>query len=77
MMIDDVDKDFIIAIKLKSNGLHLKELDGNNSEVYKAYRECGGLCVESPRDTHYVMDGSYVIFIGNKDELLCFLNSHF
>jgi hypothetical protein len=67
------DADFIITLKLTNAGLHLHQLDeGDNSEIYKAYRECGGLCMEMPSDTHYVMDGAYVVFIGNMHELLVF-----
>jgi len=67
------DDNYIINLKLTNAGLSLKQLtDGDNSEIYKAYRECGGLCMENPSDTHYVMDGAYVVFIGNKHELLGF-----
>jgi hypothetical protein len=67
------DDNYIINLKLTNAGLSLKQLtDGDNSEIYKAYRECGGFHMESPSDTHYVMDNSYVVFIGNKHELLGF-----
>ena len=67
------DADFIITLKLTNAGLDLKELGaGDNSEIYKAYRETGGLCMQLPCDTHYVMDGAYVVFIGNKHSLLGF-----
>ena len=70
-----VDADYIITLKLSNAGLDLKELGtGDNSEIYKAYRECGGLCGMLPCDTHYVMDGAYVVFIGNKRSLLSFAN---
>ena len=70
------DENYIINLKLTNAGLHLYQLsEGDNSEIYKAYRECGGLCMEQPDHTHYVMDGSYIIFIGNKQELLGFVNS--
>lgn len=69
------DEDYIINLKLTNAGLNLKQLDaGDNAEIYKAYRDSGGLCMESPSDTHYVMDGAYVVFIGNKQELLGFAN---
>ena len=72
------DEEFIINFKLNNAGLHLKELrEDDKQEVYKSYRDAGGLCAEMPSDTHYVMDGPHVIFIGNKQELLGFLNSHF
>jgi|TARA_R110000850_G_scaffold59679_1_gene137654 hypothetical protein len=73
-----IDKDFIISLKLYNNGLHLHQIsDKGNADIYKAYNDAGGLHQESPRDTHYVMDGAYIIFIGNKHELLGFLNSSF
>jgi hypothetical protein len=76
--VSEVDSNFIINLKLGNAGLHLKELAATgNSEIYKAYRDSGGMIMQSPLDTHYVMDGAYVIFIGNKHELLGFVNSNF
>ena len=69
------NENYIINLKLTNAGLSLKQLtDGDNSEIYKAYHEAGGFHMESPSDTHYVMDNSYVVFIGNKNELLGFAN---
>ena len=75
-MSNAVDADFIINMKCINAGVHVKQLvDGDNSGIYSAYRLAGGLHMESPLDTHYVMDGEYVIFIGNKAGLLGFCNS--
>ncbi|RLA11506.1 MAG: hypothetical protein DRQ60_09835 [Gammaproteobacteria bacterium] len=74
----NVDRDFIINLKLTNAGLHVHELlEEDKREVYRKYNECGGLGMYSSRDTHFVMDADKVIFVGNKDELLGFVNSNF
>jgi hypothetical protein len=72
------DTDMVIQIKLNRFGLHLHELeDGNNSEIYKAYEDAGGMTIPRVRDTHYVMDNALVVFVGSKQELLEFVTHNF
>jgi len=71
------DNDYIINLKLTNNGCHVHRLTGDDKDVYSAYRDAGGLHMQSPHDTHYVMDGAYIIFIGNKTELLSFVHNQF
>ena len=72
-----IDRDLMISFRLQQTGLHPYELTGNDSEVYRAYSEAGGMLHQSPKDTHYIMDGAHIVFIGNKDEMLGFLNSSY
>jgi len=75
-MVNMIDVDFLICLRVTNAGLNLHQLTtGDNSEVYKAYKGSGGLHMESPRDTHYLMDGGNIIFIGNRDELLGFTDT--
>ena len=75
-MINSADEGFIITTKLTNAGFHLYELGSdNNKDIYVSYRESGAIHLESPRDTHYVMDNDKVVFIGNRSELLGFCNS--
>lgn len=72
--------DDVILLKLNANNLNLKELPSDpdeRCEIYEWYSNHNRVKMDYPLDTHYVMDGEYIVFIGNKDELLGFLNSHY
>ena len=64
----------LVSSKLTDNGLFVHQLTGDDSDIYNAYKCKGGLHMQSPLDTHYVMDGEHIKFIGNKTELFNYAN---